>query len=214
MDKKVVIVGCGPGAPDLLTIRGKRAVEEADVVVGSKRLLSDFVKKKHCTTIVLENNYQDIFDEVDRIKEDKKVVFLVSGDPLFHSFGETIIERLGKENCKVIPGVSSFQYLFCKLKESWNAYSIFSLHGAKEAKEIDIEKIFIENNRFILLLDPKHNLKFVKSKIRSTPVRKYTFYVASHLSMPDEKISKISIDDFDNLKEESLSILIVLVHDE
>ncbi len=211
MDKKVVIVGCGPGAPDLLTIRGKGAIEEADVVVGSKRLLSDFVKKKHVTTIVLENNYQDIFDEVERIKEDKKVVFLVSGDPLFHSFGESIIERLGRENCEVIPGVSSFQYVFCKLKESWKAYSIFSLHGDKE---IDIKKIFIENNRFILLLDPKHNLKFVKSKIMSIAVRKYTFYVASHLSMPDEKISKISFDDLDNLKEESLSILIVLVHDE
>ncbi len=211
MDKRVVIVGCGPGAPDLLTIRGKGAIEEADVVIGSKRLLSDFVKKKHVTTIVLENNYQDIFDEVDRIKEDKKVVFLVSGDPLFHSFGESIIERLGRENCEVIPGVSSFQYLFCKLKESWKAYSIFSIHGDKET---DIEKIFIENNRFILLLDPKHNLKFVKSKIMSIAVRKYTFYVASHLSMPDEKISKISFDDFDKIKEESLSILIVLVHDE
>lgn len=211
MDKKVVIVGCGPGAPDLLTIRGKGAIEEADVVVGSKRLLSDFVQKKHCTTIILENNYQDIFDEVDRIKEDKKVVFLVSGDPLFHSFGESIVERLGRDNCEVIPGISSFQYLFCKLKESWKAYSIFSLHGAKE---IDIEKIFIENNRFILLLDPKHNLKFVKSKIMSGTVRKYTFYVASHLSMPDEKISKIFFDDFDKIKEESLSILIVLVNDE
>ncbi|MEK7306941.1 MAG: precorrin-6y C5,15-methyltransferase (decarboxylating) subunit CbiE [Nitrospirota bacterium] len=211
MDKKVVIVGCGPGAPDLLTIRGKGAIEEADVVVGSKRLLSDFVQNKHCTTIVLENNYQDIFDEVDRIKEDRKVVFLVSGDPLFYSFGESIIERLGRENCEVIPGVSSFQYLFCKIKESWKAYSIFSLHGAKE---IDIEKIFIENKRFILLLDPKHNLKFIKTKISSIPVHKYTFYVASHLSMPNEKISKISFDNFDKLKEESLSILIVLVHDE
>ncbi|MEK7824790.1 MAG: precorrin-6y C5,15-methyltransferase (decarboxylating) subunit CbiE [Nitrospirota bacterium] len=211
MDKKVVIVGCGPGAPDLLTIRGKAAIEEADVVVGPKRLLSDFVQTKHVTTMVLENNYQDIFGEVDRIKEDRKVVFLVSGDPLFHSFGESIVERLGRENCEVIPGVSSFQYLFCKLKESWKAYSIFSLHGAKE---IDIKKIFIENNRFILLLDPKHNLRFVKSKIRSITLHKYTFYVASRLSMPDEKISKISFDDFDKVKEESLSILIVLVHDE
>ncbi|MEK7872158.1 MAG: hypothetical protein AAB244_07240, partial [Nitrospirota bacterium] len=104
-----------------------------------------------------------------------------------------------------------FQYLFCKLKESWKAYSIFSLHGAKET---DIKKIFLENNRFILLLDPKHNLRFVKSKIRSITLHKYTFYVASRLSMPDEKISKISFDDFDRVKEESLSILIVLVHDE
>lgn len=206
MDKKVVIIGCGPGCSDLITLRGRSAIEEADVVVGSSRMLAEFVSKEDAETIVLKNNYQDVLDEVDKIRKDNRVVFLVSGDPLLHSFGESIIKRYGKEWCDVIPGISSFQYAFCRLKEGWKDYRVFSLHGSSE---VDMAKIFRENKRLILLLDPEHNLKFLKGRMESLPVHKYTFYVASNLSLPEEEISQISFDDFDNFPEESLSILIV-----
>ncbi len=206
MDKKVVIIGCGPGCPDLITLRGRSAIEEADVVVGSGRLLAEFVSKEDAETIVLKNNYQDVLDQVDRIREDSRVVFLVSGDPLLHSFGESIIKRYGQEACDVIPGISSFQYAFCRLKEGWKDYRVFSLHGNRAA---DVDKIFRENKRLILLLDPEHNLKFLKGKMESLPAQRYTFYVASNLSLSEEEISQISFDDFDNFQEESLSILIV-----
>lgn len=206
MDKKVIIIGCGPGNPDMITLRGKSAIEEADVVVGSGRMLEEFTGKGDAAKIVLRNNYQDVLDEVDRIRKDNRVVFLVSGDPLLHSFGESIIKRYGKEACEVIPGISSFQYAFCRLKEGWKDYRVFSLHGNSAA---DVGKLLKEHKRLILLLDPEHNLKFLKGKMESLPVHKYTFYVASNLSLPDEEISRISFDDFDNFREESLSILIV-----
>lgn len=206
MDKKISIVGCGPGAKDLITLRGKKVIKEADVIVGSRRLITDFVRKRDIRTLVLENNYRKVLEDVYRLKRNKRIIFLVSGDPLFHSLGETIIERFGSENCEVIPGVSSFQYAFCQIKESWKDYRVFSLHGDKD---IDINKVFKENDRFILFLDPEHNLKFVKRQISSIPKGKYRFYVASNLSMPTEKISGISFADFDNFPEESLSLLIV-----
>jgi cobalt-precorrin-7 (C5)-methyltransferase len=206
MDKKIFIVGCGPGAKDLITLRGNSIIEKADVIIGSRRLITDFGRKSGVRILVLENNYQKVLEEVYRLKRNKRVVFLVSGDPLFHSLGETIIERFGREICEVIPGVSSFQYAFCQIKESWKDYRVFSLHGDKG---MDISKIFKENDRFILFLDPEHNLKFIKRQIGSIPKCKYRFYVASNLSMPTEKISGISFADFDNFPEESLSLLIV-----
>ncbi|MBI3582837.1 MAG: precorrin-6y C5,15-methyltransferase (decarboxylating) subunit CbiE [Nitrospinae bacterium] len=211
MDKRIFIVGCGPGAKDLITMRSNRAIEEADVIIGSRRLIADFVRKRDIRTLVLENNYQKVFEDVDRLKGDKRVVFLVSGDPLFHSLGERVIERFGRESCEVIPGVSSFQYAFCQIKESWKDYRVFSIHGDKD---VDIGKIFKENDRFILLLDPGHNLKFIKRQIGAIPKCKYRFYVASNLSMLTEKISNISFADFDNFPEESLSLLIVRREDE
>jgi len=206
MDKKVVIIGCGPGCSDLITLRGRSAIEEADVVVGSGRMLAEFVSKEDAETIVLKNNYQDVLDEVDKIRKDNRVVFLVSGDPLLHSFGESIIKRYGKDACDVIPGISSFQYAFCRLKEGWKDYRVFSLHGNSAS---DVDKLLREHKRLILLLDPEHNLKFLKGKMESLPAHRYTFYVASNLSLPEEEISQISLDDFDNFPEESLSILIV-----
>ncbi|MBI3814025.1 MAG: precorrin-6y C5,15-methyltransferase (decarboxylating) subunit CbiE [Nitrospinae bacterium] len=211
MDKKIFIIGCGPGTKDLITLRGKKVIKEADLIVGSRRLIADFAGKGGAKTIVLENNYQKAIEDVDRLKGDKRIVFLVSGDPLFHSLGERIIERFGMESCEVIPGVSSFQYAFCQLKESWKDYRVFSIHGDKG---MDIGKIFKENDKFILLLDPEHNLKFIKRQIGAIIGGKYRFYVASNLSMPTEKISGISFADFDNSPEESLSIMIVRREDE
>lgn len=206
MDKKVVIIGCGPGSSDLITLRGRSAIEEADVIVGSVRMLTEFVRKEDAETIVLKNNYKDVLDQVDKIRKDNRVVFLVSGDPLLHSFGESIIKRYGKEGCEVIPGISSFQYAFCRLKESWKDYRVISLHGSRP---VDMDKIFRENKRLIILLDPEHNLKLLKGQMESLPVHNYTFYVASNLSLSEEELSQISFDDFDNFPEESLSILIV-----
>lgn len=211
MGKEIIIVGCGPGNADLVTLRGKRAIEEADLVVGSKRLLTYFVTGKRVKTVPLESNYQDVLEEVDKMTEGKRVVFLVSGDPMFYSLGEAVIKKFGKDNCEIIPGVTSFQYAFCRLRESWKDYRVFSLHGVKDA---DINKIFKENYRFVLLLDPKHNLKFIKKNIRPLYKERYTFYVASNLSMEVENISNISLNDFDNLPEESLSLLIVRREDE
>ena len=45
MGKQIMIIGCGPGAPELMTIKGKKAIKNADAVIGSKRLIKDFVKK-------------------------------------------------------------------------------------------------------------------------------------------------------------------------
>ena len=73
MDKKVVIIGCGPGCSDLITLRGRSAIEEADVVVGSGRMLAEFVSKEDAETIVLKNNYQDVLDEVDKIRKDNRI---------------------------------------------------------------------------------------------------------------------------------------------
>lgn len=204
--KKITIIGCGPGETDLMTLKGQMALNKADIVAGSKRLINDFIKNPSTKTLVVENNYQKVLDQVSQfLKENKKVVFLVSGDPLFYSYGETILKRFGRDNCEIIPGISSVQHAFSRLKESWKEYNIFSLHGFQD---IDIQKIFKENNKFVLLLDPKNNLKFIKKNIKPIHGSKYQFYILSNLSLPNEKVEKISIQDFDKVEEESLSILV------
>lgn len=211
MGRKVTIIGCGPGASDLITLRGKRALENADIIVGSKRLLEGFTKDSKARTILLEGNFKEMLEEIDRLEEGARIVFLVSGDPLFHSFGESIIQRFGMENCEVIPGISSYQYAFSLLKESWKAYKTFSLHGKNDLK---LTEIFKNNDRFVVLLDPRHNLKYIKSQIKSINIRNCSFHVASNLTLPGENISSISFNDFDSFPEESLSLLIVRKDDE
>ncbi len=207
MGKQITIIGCGPGAPDLITIKGKRTIEKADVVFGSKRLINDFLKNSSQKTLTLEKNYTEILDQAGQLyKQNKKLVFLVSGDPLFYSFGKSVLDKFGQDNCEVIPGISSVQYAFSQLKESWKEYKTFTLHGTDD---VEIQKILDENDKFVLLLDPENNLKMIKSKLNSMSASKYKFYVVSNLSLSNQRILDIQFEDFDKVEEESLSILIV-----
>ncbi|HIP16280.1 MAG TPA: cobalt-precorrin-4 C(11)-methyltransferase, partial [Methanothermococcus okinawensis] len=40
MAGKVVIVGAGPGDPELITLKGKKAIEEADIIVYAGSLVN------------------------------------------------------------------------------------------------------------------------------------------------------------------------------
>ena len=118
MVPRLSIVGAGPGAPDLITLKAIRALEDADVVLYdaliSKELLKYaskaekiFVgKRKGCYAY-----HQDQINEliVERAKSKGHVVRLKGGDPFVFGRGTEEIEfaeRFGVST-SVIPGVSS-----------------------------------------------------------------------------------------------------------
>jgi len=203
---RLTIIGCGPGAADLITIRGLRAIKNADLVAGSARLIETFKAETDAQTTVIETDYSERIAELERAPEGIKVVLLVSGDPLFSSLGNLAIKKLGKERCEVIPGVSSFQQAFAGLKEGWTEYNVISLHGEKGS---DIKKIFNDNTSFALLLDPSRNLKYIKETIGGVVGSEYIYHVATNLSLPGEELRELSFEELATHPEESLSILIV-----
>lgn len=203
-NKSITVVGCGPGAPDMITLGGRRAVDEADLIIGSPRLLEDFTEGCVGEKLSVEGNYREILDSLEDKAKDKKVVILASGDPMLHSFGVVAAKRFGKK-AAYISGVSSVQYAFSKIPEGWGGYRIFSLHGGTG---MDVKKIFRENDRIVLLLDPKHNLGYLGKELEGVDLTGFTFYVASNLSLENEDCRELAFEEFGNSKEESLSILI------
>ena len=73
------VIGMGPGNPDLLTGRARKALAEATIVVGDTRLLRDEVKKgKTVVQTYKADEIRDIAAHADRKKDCLAV--LVSGD--------------------------------------------------------------------------------------------------------------------------------------
>lgn len=119
MTGKVILVGAGPGDPELITIKGLKAIKEADVVVYddliSKELLN-YAKKDAELIYVGKRKGKHSFKQeeinkilVEKAKEGKLVVRLKGGDPfVFGRGGEEILE-LKKHNIpyEVIPGITS-----------------------------------------------------------------------------------------------------------
>lgn len=203
---KITIIGCGPGSADLITVRGMEAIKKADLIAGSARLIETFKKSTAAKTTIIEKDYGERLGELADAPEDINIALLVSGDPLLSSLGTMAIKNLGKENCEVIPGVSSFQQAFATLKEGWDGYNVISLHG----KDVpDIRKIFEDNSNFALLLDPKRNLKYIKEAIDEAIGSQCVFHVATNLSLPGEELKELDFKKLATHQEESLSILIV-----
>jgi precorrin-4/cobalt-precorrin-4 C11-methyltransferase len=108
-------VGAGPGDPELITVRGRRLLEEADVVIYAGSLVPKEVLTWASSGVEIYDSAGMHLDEivslmVDGHRSGRKVVRLHTGDPgLFGAIGEQMA-RLDEEGVpyEVVPGVSSF----------------------------------------------------------------------------------------------------------
>lgn len=98
----VHFVGAGPGAPDLITVRGQALLKEADIIIyaGSlvnKELLE--VAPSHCR--IYNSALMTLEEVVDVMiqgeKEEKKIVRLHTGDPCLYGAIREQMDRLEEE---------------------------------------------------------------------------------------------------------------------
>lgn len=114
LNAKVFFVGAGPGDPELLTIKGKKVLEDADVVIYAGSLINPELLSG-LKARLYDSSSMNLDEIVNLIKkyynQAKNVVRLHSGDLSIYSAMTEQIERLKKLNIpfEVIPGVSSFQ---------------------------------------------------------------------------------------------------------
>lgn len=111
----VAFVGAGPGAADLITLRGHRYLQEADIIVYAGSLVNPVlleVKKAGCEVY---NSARMTLEEVLEVMvwgetEGKKVVRLHTGDPCLYGAVREQMDALGKQGIsyEICPGVSSF----------------------------------------------------------------------------------------------------------
>lgn len=111
----VHFVGAGPGAKDLITLRGMKLIERADVVIYAGSLVNRELLeycKKDCE---IHNSAYMTLEEVIAVinnaeKRGLETVRLHTGDPSIYGAIKEQIDELEKRNIKydICPGVSSF----------------------------------------------------------------------------------------------------------
>jgi precorrin-4/cobalt-precorrin-4 C11-methyltransferase len=112
---RVSFVGAGPGAADLLTLRGAQRIAEADVVIWAASLVhEDVLKHARADAVVVnsaEHSLEGIRSHYERAaREGLRVARIHSGDPALWGGTQEQMElcrELGLE-IDVVPGVSSF----------------------------------------------------------------------------------------------------------
>ena len=119
MDGKVYLVGAGPGDPELITVKGIRAIKEADVILYD-RLANDSLLEKASSNAELiyvgkkAANHYKTQQEINQLLVDKAVAGntvtrLKGGDPFVFGRGGEEAEFLNNNGMdfEIIPGITS-----------------------------------------------------------------------------------------------------------
>lgn len=122
----ISFVGAGPGNVDLITIKGRRLLEEADVVIYAGSLVSknhlDFCKERAQLHNSASMTLEEVVDVIDKAeKKGLKVVRLHTGDPTIYGAIREQMDRLDELGVtyEVVPGVSSFTAACSAIKKEF-----------------------------------------------------------------------------------------------
>ena len=203
----IYLIGMGPGNKDNLTIEALNILKDSSSIIAFGRIGETAeelgLKVKKVARIaeikdVLENNQQDK-------NENQKISILASGDPCFYG----ILEYLKREQIditRVIPGVSSIQYMMSKLQISWHNANLVSFHGREEEREEKIQSII--TSPLSIILTDKTNTPNDISKLLEDRNMQGKIYAGFDLSYIDEKIVQVDIGE-DIIHKSSLAVVVV-----
>ena len=112
MNNPILFLGAGPGDPELITLKGRRLLDQADVVVYAGSLVNPALLEGVAAQIYDSagldlDEIMDIMVQAARVG--KKVVRLHTGDPAVYGAIREQMQRLDAEGIdyEVVPGVSS-----------------------------------------------------------------------------------------------------------
>lgn len=198
----VYIVGAGPGDPDLLTVKAQKILAQADVI-----LFADSLVPKQILECVREDaeiirtankTLEDILPiMIERVRSQKSVVRLHSGDPSLYSAIHEQMQALTQADIplEVIPGISAFQAAAAKLKveltvpELVQTIILTRISGSASAVPAAEELASLASHRasLCLYLSARHveesQAKLLAYYPPDTPVA-----ICFRLGWPDEKI--------------------------
>lgn len=157
---KITIVGVGPGSPEYVTPIVKKAVQNAQLVIGAERALNLFLGdvKGEALALTAKNVDEVLAQAVESAEKGKDVVLLSTGDPGFSGLLGTFLNvtKSAGVEVAVVPGISTLQVCAARLCMCWDEASLFSFHkgtnGEKKAKLVEAVK---KGNDVLLLPDPK-----------------------------------------------------------
>lgn len=191
-EKKIIVVGIGPGNEKYITPAAVEKIHAAKFLVGGRRALETFAKPNQEIFPVTK----EIDAAINFIREKisiAPVVVMVSGDPGYYSMLETLKKNFDAELIEVIPSISSLQLAFARLALSWHDATLLSFHGRRPNDE-DLK--FTPKKILGLLTDGEFNSSTIsKILINLGWAATSQINICARLSYPDEKIISTTLGD-------------------
>tara|TARA_B100000315_G_scaffold260834_1_gene326049 strand:+ start:2405 stop:3613 length:1209 start_codon:yes stop_codon:yes gene_type:complete len=186
----IFVIGIGPGPEEFLTPAAQIAIEKSEVLVGGKETL----KKFRCREKMPVGSDIDAVIEYIRSNKDKCVGVLTSGDSVFYSLLGRILNEFSKEDIEIVPGISSVQLFFSRIKETMNDATFVSVHG----RTLDELKNVIGSKKLVILTDSNLTAKIVAEYLLQFWDKNSSTYVGENLGRDSERLTDGSLEEISN----------------
>lgn len=208
----VYFVGAGPGAVDLITVRGQQCLKTADIIIYAGSLVNKLLLDEAKDGCEIYNSAKMTLEEVIEVivkNKDKYVVRLHTGDPCIYGAIKEQMDMLDDKNIdyKVVPGVSSFIGAASSLKAEYTLPNVSQtviltrMQGRTPVpQKEDIEKLASHNATMVIFLTSTM-IKELQEKLiiggysESTPAA-----IVYKATWEDEKVIRTTVT---NLGEEA-----------
>lgn len=200
------IVGLGVGNLDYITEIAKKKLIASEIIIGGERQLKDISSLVTSQKLYKLKKLNDMRLYVDN-NINRRICFVVSGDTGFYSLVSYLKKFYNEKIDSIIPGISSFQYLFSKIGETWEYYNLYSVHG----RELDvINKLNSSKNGIVLLTDKKNSPKYIGEILYKKKYFNIEMIVGENLSYKNEKIERFKIRNLkENIRDYEINVLIL-----
>jgi precorrin-6Y C5,15-methyltransferase (decarboxylating) len=190
MRKWLTIAGMGEDGWDGLPSRARHAIETAEVIVGSSRLLA-FLPQ---TRAELHEWPQPFSAVVDRIRplSGRRTVILATGDPLNYGVARKLMDFIPFAEMEIIPHLSAFSLAASRAGWSLPDCDTLTLHGRDAAH---IEPFIQPDVRLIVLTSDATTIAEVARRFTARGFGKSEITVLENMGGPRERQSAFIADD-------------------
>ncbi len=220
-DLEITLAGIGMGHTNSMTKEVEQAINTADILLGSQRILENIDTKAEThpfyqkEQILLFLNYiQNQQETQTQTQTVKKVVILFSGDSGFYSGCQSIYPVLEKEIREkrlhaflhILPGISSVAYLASCIGESYHDAQIYSIHGKKLYNLVHRIKC---SPKTFLLTSGIQDINWLGKLLTDANMTECEIIIGYQLSYPEQRIGRYTPLECCKLKEEGLYTCLV-----
>lgn len=198
----ITLLGIGMGNEKTLTIQGKQAAGEADLIIGARRM-ADAIRTPS-QDVFYEYRSQEIGGYIRSHPEYEKIVIALSGDVGFYSGAKKLLDVLGPD-VEIICGISSIVYFMSKIALSWEDARITSVHG-KAANLISMVK---REKKVFSILGTGTKVAELAKKLVEYHMGEVLLYVGENLSYENEKIFGKKAEELTRYQGDALSVVCI-----
>lgn len=213
---KVTLVGAGPGDKELITIKGVKAIEQADYILYDALVNPEILEfaKKNITCLYVGkrfNNHAYSQDEINQLLVDKAiehghVVRLKGGDSFVFGRGSEEIDYIESYNIptEIVPGISSALAApalqgIPLTKRNVNE-SFWVITGTTSNGNISKDiKLGAQSSATLVVLMGLRNFSLIMNEITQYRHKYTPFAIIQNGSLPDEKIVIETVNNYKNL---------------